>query len=344
MSFSFNSQDRLLVIAPHPDDESLAMGGLIQRASRAGAALRLLMITNGDNNPWPQRWVEKRWKIGISERQRWGALRQQEARIALEKLGFKGEARFLGLPDQGITTRLLRADQELLELFCCEIRAWNPTHVILPSSCDLHSDHNAVHVLLQLALERTSHTGVPQYHFVVHCKRPDLIPRRVELRLTESELNVKREAILCHNTQLALCRKRFLAFACPEELYYQPTPVQPVLSHHPVMDAYLFAGALNLSVKLPMRFGKECALFIVGESQTAGSLRWRIDLPSSSRKVCIHDTVIDEPSRAATVRIAGRLARVKIPIATVTPFSRLFVKLQHTTIFLDDAGWREVPV
>nr|MBP6330775.1 PIG-L family deacetylase [Dokdonella sp.] len=42
--------DRVLVLAPHPDDEVLATGGLIQQALAAGAALRVIVATDGDNN------------------------------------------------------------------------------------------------------------------------------------------------------------------------------------------------------------------------------------------------------------------------------------------------------
>ena len=217
MSLTLQSSDRLLLIAPHPDDESLATGGLLQRLRPAGAAARLLLVTNGDNNPWPQRWLEKRWRIGHPERQRWGALRRQEARLALKKLGYEGETHFLHLPDQGLTAKLLQADPETLDRFCDEIQEWSPTQIILPSSYDLHPDHNALYVLLQLALDRTGRSTLPQFHFLVHCKRPDLVPQRVALPLIEHERHLKRQAILCHTTQMALSRKRFLAYARPEE-------------------------------------------------------------------------------------------------------------------------------
>ena len=344
MSLPLHSNDRLLIIAPHPDDESLATGGLIQRICHAGAAVRVVLVTNGDNNPWPQRWLEKRWKIGHSERQRWGALRRQEARLALKKLGYEGETRFLHFPDQGMTSRLLQDDSETLSRFCCEIQEWNPTHVVLPSSYDLHPDHNAIHVLMQMALERTGHSKLPQFHFVVHCKRPELIPCPVALQLIEHERHIKRQAILCHATQMALSQKRFLAFARPEETYFEPAPVEMFLPHHCVAEAFLGAGGLNLVVVLPSGLRKTCSVLIAGESTRFGSVRWRLTLPAASCKVRLHDLVADTPLRKATVRITGRLARIKIPIASVQPFSRLFVKLHHQTIFLDEAGWREVPV
>ena len=344
MNVTFHPTDRVLVIAPHPDDESLATGGLLQRISQAGATARVLIVTNGDNNPWPQRWVEKRWQIGPREQQRWGALRRREARQALKKLGFQGETGFLRFPDQGITPRLLNAEPKILEQFCRELEESAPTHLILPSSYDLHPDHNALHVLLQIALDRTGRTHLPQFHFLVHCKHPDLVPGRFAIPLTESERHTKRQAILCHGTQMALSRKRFLAFARPEEVFFQPTPASASLPHHRISEAFLYRGALHLAINLPARLGKECSLWIAGESPTMGSLRWQLKLPSASRKVRLRDAITQGMLREATVRITGRIAQVKIPVAACQPFTRLFVKLDHRAIFLDEAGWREVPV
>jgi LmbE family N-acetylglucosaminyl deacetylase len=45
---SFTAQSRLMVIAPHPDDESLACGIVLQRAVRAGARVRVIYATDGD--------------------------------------------------------------------------------------------------------------------------------------------------------------------------------------------------------------------------------------------------------------------------------------------------------
>ncbi|MBX3698751.1 MAG: hypothetical protein R3F08_07740 [Dokdonella sp.] len=43
--------NRLLVVVPPPDDETLATGGSVQRALLAGAAHRLVLANEGDNNP-----------------------------------------------------------------------------------------------------------------------------------------------------------------------------------------------------------------------------------------------------------------------------------------------------
>jgi LmbE family N-acetylglucosaminyl deacetylase len=109
------ADDRLLIIAPHPDDESLAAGGLIQRALKAGAAVRVVFLTSGDNNPWPQRFVERRLRIGANDRVRWAERRRREAIAALAVLGVDdGSIRFLGLPDQGITRLLMQGGEAIV--------------------------------------------------------------------------------------------------------------------------------------------------------------------------------------------------------------------------------------
>src|SRR5207249_248864 len=67
---AFRRDDRVLLIAPHPDDETLAAGGLLQRVLAAGARLRVLFVTDGENNPWAQRATERRWRIGARDRER----------------------------------------------------------------------------------------------------------------------------------------------------------------------------------------------------------------------------------------------------------------------------------
>jgi hypothetical protein len=70
LEMPLNGKDRLLVLAPHPDDESLATGGLIQRATRQGLPVKVVFLTNGQNNPWAQRIVERRWRIGPADQRR----------------------------------------------------------------------------------------------------------------------------------------------------------------------------------------------------------------------------------------------------------------------------------
>src|SRR5260370_6371267 len=83
----FSEFDRILFVAPHPDDESLGGGGLLQRAFAAQIPVRILFATSGDNNPWAQRFCERRWKISSYERRRLGEPMQQDAIAAITTQG-----------------------------------------------------------------------------------------------------------------------------------------------------------------------------------------------------------------------------------------------------------------
>jgi len=219
---------RVLLFAPHPDDESLAAGGLLHRAVGRGAAVRVVFATDGENNPWPQRLLERRWRIDARARSRWGARRRAEALRALETLGVTSSSiRFLHLPDQGLAPLLLERDADATARLAAEIASMRPTLLVAPAITDRHPDHSALAVLLQLALaELPSATRrCLRLAYVVHGRPVE--PTAVRLLLTPLELARKRTAIGCHATQLALSRRRFLAHARIAEQFVEPSVASP---------------------------------------------------------------------------------------------------------------------
>src|SRR3954469_17557545 len=54
------ADDTVLVVAPHPDDESLCCGGLIHAARNAGARVAIVWITLGDGFRWDAIVVERK--------------------------------------------------------------------------------------------------------------------------------------------------------------------------------------------------------------------------------------------------------------------------------------------
>ena len=46
----FSKTDRVLILAPHPDDEAIGCAGVIQQAVSSGAQVRIAYLTNGDHN------------------------------------------------------------------------------------------------------------------------------------------------------------------------------------------------------------------------------------------------------------------------------------------------------
>lgn len=208
---------RWLVLAPHPDDETLATGGLLQRVRAAGASAHVALLTDGGDNPWPQRWLERRWRLGAADRARWGGRRRDECRAALRVLGLDPDRDLtaLGWDDGRLTAALCEAPAPLLARLRALLREYAPTDVVLPAADDRHPDHNCCPVLLALALEGTA--LAPRLHaFRVHGRsRGDSL----RLALSAAELARKRAALACHATQLALSGGRFAALAGELECY-----------------------------------------------------------------------------------------------------------------------------
>ena len=177
--------ERLLVIAPHPDDETLGAGGLIQRVRANGGEVRVVLITAGDG------FVEAvRHETGMPQPRpsafvAYGQERLREARAALRVLApDHSRLQILGFPDGGLDG-LLRAhwwrnlperspttgatdppyDDQALEpdvLYDGDdlrreleqvIRSTRPTIVALPDPLDRHPDHRAAALFTLLALK-----------------------------------------------------------------------------------------------------------------------------------------------------------------------------------------------
>jgi LmbE family N-acetylglucosaminyl deacetylase len=196
-NFTLTATDRLLVIAPHPDDESLAVGGIIWQARQLNLPVSIIFLTNGDGN-----------RVGVAQYagtplpkarhyQAYGALRQDEALRALRHLDIhKQDVHFLGLPDQGLTALLkpehrttphtsrytkvahnpylLSYAQRLPYTFTAATKAiqhlvalTKPTIILLPILEDTHSDHRAASQLLLHAIPQRS---AKLYAYPVHYK------------------------------------------------------------------------------------------------------------------------------------------------------------------------------
>lgn len=255
---SVSAQTRLLVVAPHPDDETLGCGALIQQVQAVGGAIHLLLLTDGDNNPWPQRYIERRLRIDGNARRRWGAQRREEIVQAMARLGISASMlQPLGWLD-GAVTRQLRDDAPgAIAAVRAVIRAFKPTIVVCPALGDIHPDHGAAHVLCRLALVDAD--PVPALlAYPVHGETDERAwPIRIDV--TEAQQQRKLEALAEHRTQMVLSAKRMRRLALSPERY---KPVEP------------FAGAGRLPWQPPAVLKPWLRLLVVS-LDGARDWRWR---------------------------------------------------------------------
>ena len=110
------SQSRIMVIAPHPDDEVFGAGGTLLKAVANGAQVHIVYVTDGENDA------------------RGKAIRSDAVR-SCEALG--ASYTFLGRETLNISLANAEVDQKLSRLF----HDMRPEAVFIPFLLDDHDDH-----------------------------------------------------------------------------------------------------------------------------------------------------------------------------------------------------------
>ncbi|HEY1581562.1 MAG TPA: PIG-L family deacetylase [Chthoniobacterales bacterium] len=338
------SRSRLMMFAPHPDDESLATGIFLQRALAAGAAVRVVYATDGERNCWPQRFLERKVRLRESDRKRWGARRQAEALAALRSLGITPEeVNFLSLPDQGVTDLLLRGCRQTLRRLASVVREWEPTHLLLPSATDTHPDHSGLAVLLEIALETYLASGddLVRLHYLVHGASDSFSRAACELPHSLLEKRAKRRAIVCHVTQVALSRRRFLSYARRPERFVVGPERSAAICDGPIRSFQRDPYGLHLHVAFalkPLR-AEETSLYLVGHDSLGDLRRLRVTLPGRDARLDLID--VANGGIAGVGRYAGDAfqAEIFLPTNGFVPGRSVFLKLDRRVWFFDEAGW-----
>lgn len=215
---SVSAQTRLLVIAPHPDDETIGCGLLIQQVLAAGGVVRLLLLTDGDNNPWPQRFIERRLRIDGAARKRWGVRRRAEVMQAIAQLGVPASALHpLGWSDMGITNRLRDDAFGSIATIRAQLQEFQPSVICCPALDDRHPDHGAAHVLCRLALSEMNPEPMLLAYPVHGEANRELYPILVEAVADQQQR--KSQAMNEHQTQMVLSSRRMRRLALSPERY-----------------------------------------------------------------------------------------------------------------------------
>ena len=335
-----------MLIAPHPDDEALACSVILQQAVRAGAAIRIVYVTDGDNNPWPQRALEKRWRLSASDRKRWGKLRRAEALAALRVLDIHpADVQFLALPDQGLTHLLLSDCNSALTRIAQVIDDWSPTDILAPSIFDIHPDHNAVAVMMRLIFADFVTQGVSQWNYLVHGRSPAFFDRAAQLSPSEAEIATRRDAIRCHQTQIKLSRRRFLGYATRPERFLRVERERAVWCDGAVHSVSRTHDNLNVDFRFtadPFRMQRS-KFFVLGRDSLGRKRACQIRLPGRSTDVEMLDCATNQSIGIARYRghpFAGEFA---LPLHLFSPVHDLFIKVDRRSWFFDEAGWIEIP-
>jgi LmbE family N-acetylglucosaminyl deacetylase len=191
--------ERVLVVAPHPDDESLGCGGLIATLASNGTAFCFVFVTDGGashlgSRAWP--------------RERLVACRRDEAVEALRRLTVKdADITFLALPDAAMPARGSPEWDKSVAQVAEIITEFNPALALLPWRRDPHCDHRASWRLTRDSLRlANAHPLILEYPiWLDEFGEEDDRPRNDEARQVVFDvaavLEAKRAAITAHLTQ-----------------------------------------------------------------------------------------------------------------------------------------------
>jgi LmbE family N-acetylglucosaminyl deacetylase len=188
--------DRVLVIAPHPDDETLCCAGYLQRAVRSGASVAVVWITAGDSFEIDAMLTERTLRPHSEGLEKLGLRRIGEGHAAADLLGVPRANQFLlGFPDRDVAELLQHPEAPALRSrytgasavpysdalrpgdaytgaalrlnLQAIIDRFAPTIVLAPSLLDKHSDHSSSGALA-LELLRARRPAARLYFWIVH--------------------------------------------------------------------------------------------------------------------------------------------------------------------------------
>jgi LmbE family N-acetylglucosaminyl deacetylase len=226
----------MLVFAPHPDDEVIGCGGVIQQALAAGRRVRIVFSTNGDGYPLAAaRLLGKTVdELGAGDMARLGQARRGEAVAAARTLGL-GESSlvFLGHRDAALEPAEPRALPEFIDV----LQASRPSEVYVSAGLDEHADHRATYRLVEAAM-REVEPKPRLLTYMVHSGKdtwPPAGPRfergsldvqapwppPIRVRLTPEQSATKLRALKAHATQWALDHDYLGRFVKEEEVFWQ---------------------------------------------------------------------------------------------------------------------------
>ncbi len=187
---------RLLVLAPHPDDESLGCGGAIVLHVDAGDSVRVLFLGDGSQGNRALRKLPADDPQRQEGERRLAEARRAEAEQALAKLGVSQHA-FLGARDASVGA----GNEPLVQRLQDEVRDFAPDLVLLPFLTDRHRDHAGTTACLLEALRPLGLHRSRRLQFAGYEVWTTIYPNTV-LDIT-AVAERKRAAVSCYRSQLA---------------------------------------------------------------------------------------------------------------------------------------------
>ena len=237
----------LLIFAPHPDDEVIGCGGVIQRAVAKGERVRVVFLTSGDGYPRAaaRLFNKPETRVDANDLMRLGRAREAEAGAAAVVMGLDADDLvFLRYPDAGMASLSLERRASALRDVGRILEDSRPSRVYVTDRADEHPDHRAANELVVESI--AAFRGSPElFTFLVHSGGDVHWPRSgptyettvwdgvtypagvtwpppVRFPIDGKESELKSRALAAHASQWALDHAYLRKFLKSEEIFWKP--------------------------------------------------------------------------------------------------------------------------
>jgi len=186
--------DELIVVASHPDDETLGAGGLMRRVHDRGGQVTVIVATDGEASH-PLSMSHSRTDLSST--------RRVEVLRAVHALAPGARVHFLALPDGALRDHARELELGLTAVLDSSTSSPTRSLIVAPWSGDGHRDHRvtAESVSRVAASFGLRHLGYPIWLW--HWGRPVDVPwdSSYALTLTPGERSIKGRALRTHTSQ-----------------------------------------------------------------------------------------------------------------------------------------------
>jgi LmbE family N-acetylglucosaminyl deacetylase/SAM-dependent methyltransferase len=185
---------RFLVLAAHPDDETLGAGGLMARLRSLGAEVEVLLCTAGE--------ASRPASPTLSSKDL-AAVRVAEFAAGMEALGLKDRWQYLGLPDSGLAGCTAELNRRISEAAAELAGPPGQLAIVAPYRADGHADHDALGTVAADAAARGGHALLefPIWYWVWATPDHPAWQSWIRLDLLPEEQSIKELAMSAHASQ-----------------------------------------------------------------------------------------------------------------------------------------------
>lgn len=228
--WQINPMDKILVFAPHQDDEALGCAGLILKHRKAGGTVHIAYLTDGAGShpDHPTLTPEKLARY-----------RREEAIKAADHLWVhEDHLHFLGAPDGSLSRFEIKEVRRLMNRVSDLVEELKPTQVLITSHVDGSSEHEEAFLVVFEAVMCLPE-AYPMIEYMVWSRwKPmtlfGLMNRKILRLAFPEERQSKKETLQLYKTQVQAC----------------PPDKEPVLSPHFLS---LFASGEEFFFPIPPR-------------------------------------------------------------------------------------------